>query len=90
MNFAREFDVMIWDCYSTHNRETAVVRELGETPNDRNDRGINSLVLQRFHFLIQSSSYSRWNCLVQHAHIPYAPTNPRAAPAKTTNGGASD
>jgi len=90
MNFAREFDVMIWDCYSMHNRETAVVRELGETPNDRNDRGIDSLVPQRFHFLIQNSSYPHWNRLVQHAHISYAPTNPRAAPAKTTNGGTSD
>ena len=50
MNFAREFDVMISDSYSMHNRETAVVRELGETPNDRNDRGITSLILRGFTF----------------------------------------
>jgi hypothetical protein len=39
MNFAREYHNMVGDRYSIHNRETAVVREVGETPNDRNDRG---------------------------------------------------
>jgi hypothetical protein len=39
MNFAREYHDMIGDPYSIHNRETAVVRDVGETPNDRNDRG---------------------------------------------------
>jgi len=90
MNFAREFNDMIRDCYSTHNRETAVVREVGETPNDRNDRGINIFVPRSHHFLIQSSSYTHWNRLVQRAHIPYAPTNPRATPAKITDGLTSD
>ena len=41
MNFAREYHNLIEDHYSIYNRrETAVVREAGETPNDRNDRGI--------------------------------------------------
>ena len=39
MNFAREYQNLIGDHYSIYNRETAVVREGGETPNDRNDRG---------------------------------------------------
>jgi hypothetical protein len=52
MNFAREFDVMTYDTYSTHNRETAVVREVGETPNDRNDRGINIFAPRSHRFLI--------------------------------------
>ena len=38
-NFAREYHSLIGDHYSIYNRETAVVREAGETPNDRNDRG---------------------------------------------------
>ncbi len=38
-NFAREYHNVIRTHYSIHNRETAVVREVGETPNDRNDRG---------------------------------------------------
>jgi len=90
MNFAREFDSMIRNCDSTYNRETAVVRELGESPNDRNDRGINSLVPRNHHILIQSSSYPRWNCLVQHPYIPYTPANPRAAASKITDGRTSD
>jgi hypothetical protein len=81
---------MIWACYSTHNRETAVVREVGETPNDRNDRGITIFVTQSYHVLIQSSSHPRWNRMVQHAHISNAPTNQRAGPAKTTDDSTSD
>lgn len=40
MNFAREYHNLIEDHHFIYNRETAVVREAGETPNDRNDRGI--------------------------------------------------
>ena len=39
MNFARKYHNLIEDRYSIYDRETAVVREAGETPNDRNDRG---------------------------------------------------
>jgi len=85
MNFARECHDLIEDYYSIHNRETAVVREVGESPNDRNDRGTNTLIPRTYHFLTQISSYPCRNRLVQHAHIPYAPTNPRAAKANVTD-----
>ena len=39
MNFAREYHNLIGDHSPICNRETVVVREVGETPNDRNDRG---------------------------------------------------
>ena len=39
MNFVRECHSLIEGRNFTHHRETAVVREVGETPNDRNDRG---------------------------------------------------
>lgn len=86
MNFAREYHNLIEDHYPICDRETAVVREAGETPNDRNDRGTISSCSSKHLFLIQHSSHPRWNRLVQHAHIPHAPTNSRAGAADTTYG----
>jgi hypothetical protein len=85
MNSAREYCILSASRYSTHNRETAVVREVGETPNDRNDRGNHSSTPRTRHILIQSSSNPRWDSLVQHTHIPYASTNPRATATNTTH-----
>ena len=39
MNFVRECHNLMEGHDFIHIRETAVVREVGETPNDRNDRG---------------------------------------------------
>ncbi len=39
MNFVRKYHGFTEGRDFTHYRETAVVREVGETPNDRNDRG---------------------------------------------------
>ena len=39
MNFVRECHGLIDDRNFIQNRETAVVREAGESSNDRNDRG---------------------------------------------------
>jgi hypothetical protein len=49
MNSAREYRVLSGSRFSTHNRETAVVREVGETPNDRNDRGNSSFTPRTRH-----------------------------------------
>ena len=85
MNFAREYLVFPENYYFTYSRETAVVREVGETPNDRNDRGMGSKVLQTYRMLTRSPSHPCWDRLVQHAHFPYTSTDPRAATTKTAD-----
>lgn len=90
MNFAREYYYLIEDHYSIYSRETAVIREAGETPNDRNDRGIIKSFSSKHLFLIQHSSHPHWNRLVQHTHIPHARTDSRSDAAGTTDGCAFD
>lgn len=51
MNFVREYHSLIEGRGFIHIRETAVIRGVGETPNDRNDRGQQSSATNLNHLL---------------------------------------
>jgi hypothetical protein len=84
MNFVRECYCLIDGRDFIQSRETAVVREVGESPNDRNDRGQQSGLTYLYH-LLTCPSHSSWNLLVQFAPISYSSTSSRAAKADVTD-----